>query len=137
MNRQIYLKMKLVVGFTVVHYQSDFEYDKEFLEKNPKEFIWGVHPNGTHIFRIYEPQDLPKAGEEIPYLFGKATREHIVHDGLNAMEKSNEIFEGIDFYYIAPQSRIFRKVLQKEAVEIIRENVETLEKLWLEQKERS
>lgn len=83
MNRTIYLKMKLVVGFTMIHYQSDFEYDKEFMEKcNPQKFIWVVRQNGTHIFRIYEPQDLPKAGEQIPYLFGMADLEHIVSTGV-------------------------------------------------------
>ena len=133
MNRTIYLKMKLVVGFTMIHYQSDFEYDKEFMEKcNPQKFIWVVRQNGTHIFRIYEPQDLPKAGEQIPYLFGMADLEHIVRDGLEAIEKINESIGECDFYYIAPPQDIFRKILHKEAVEIIRENVETLEKLWRE-----
>ena len=133
MNRTIYLKMKLIAGFTMIHYQSDFEYDKEFMEKcDPKEFIWIVRPNGTHIFRIYEPQDLPKAGEQVPYLFGMADRKHIVRDGLEAIEKINGSIGECDFYYIAPPQGIFRKIQHKEAVEIIRKNVETLEKHWRE-----
>lgn len=62
----------------------------------------------------------------------RACRQHIVRDGLEAIEKINESIGECDFYYIAPPQDIFRKILHKEAVEIIRENVETLEKLWRE-----
>jgi len=105
MNRSIYLKMKLVVSFSMTYYQTDFSiHDVEFMEANPEaEFIWVVRKSGTHIFRIWKNQDLPPSGVKVPYLFCEATREHIVTDELNALQNSCTPHNH-DFYHIDPQT---------------------------------
>ena len=115
MNRSIYLKMKLVVSFSMTCYQTDFSiHDVEFMEDNPEaEFIWVVRKSGTHIFRIWENQDLPPNGVKVPYLFSEATREHIVADELND-----------------PQNGTFRKITHKEGIEILSRNIENLNYIW-------
>ena len=131
MNRSIYLKMKLVVSFSMTYYQTDFSiHDVEFMEANPEaEFIWVVRKSGTHIFRIWENQDLPPSGIKVPYLFSKATREHIVTDELNALQNSCTPHNH-DFYHIDPQNGTFRKITHKEAIEILSRNIENLNNIW-------
>ena len=131
MNRLIYLKMKLVVSFSMTCYQTDFSiHDVEFMEDNPEaEFIWVVRKSGTHIFRIWKNQDLPPNGVKVPYLFSEATREHIVTDELNALQNSCTPHNH-DFYLIDPQNGTFRKITQKEAIEILSRNIENLNNSW-------
>ena len=131
MNRSIYLKMKLVVSFSMTYFQTDFSiHDVEFMEANPEtEFIWVVRNSGTHIFRIWKNQDLPAAGVEVPYLFSKATREHIITDGLNALQNSCPPHNH-DFYHIDQQNGTFRKITQKEGIEILSRNIENLNNIW-------
>ena len=131
MNRSIYLKMKLVVSFSMTCYQTDFSiHDVEFMEDNPEaEFIWVVRKSGTHIFRIWENQDLPQNGVKVPYLFSEATREHIVTDELNALQNSC-LPHSHDFYHIDQRNGTFRKITHREGIEILSRNIENLNNIW-------
>ena len=131
MNRSIYLKMKLVVSFSMTCYQTDFSiHDVEFMEDNPDaEFIWVVRKSGTHIFRIWKNQDLPPNGVKVPYLFSEATREHIVTDEFNALQNSCSPHSH-DFYHIDQQNGTFRKITHKEGIEFLSRNLEKLNNIW-------
>ena len=134
MKRMIELKMRFVVNWTLRHYHSDLKHDFAFIQTcDPDRFIWITSESGTHFYRFWKNDELPKAGQRIPYLFGTATREQIVDNELEAFRDC--FHEGShDFYLIEPKIGTFRKIRQKEAVAMLEEHTENLHKLWQEEK---
>ena len=135
MKRTIELKMRFVVAFTLRHYQSDLNRDFKFIQKHdPDRFIWITHDCGTDFLRFWKHEELPKAGQQAPYLFETATREHIVDDELNALR--NSFHEGThDFYLIEPKIGTFRKIRHDEAIVMLEKHVQKLHELWQNEKE--
>lgn len=134
MKRMIELKMRFVVNWTLRHYHSDLKHDFAFIQTcDPDRFIWITSESGTHFYRFWKNDELPKAGQRIPYLFGTATREQIVDNELEAFRDC--FHEGShDFYLIEPKIGTFRKIRQKEAVAMLEEHTENLHKLWRTEK---
>ena len=134
MKRTIELKMRFVVNWTLRHYHSDLKHDFAFIQTcDPDRFIWITSESGTHFYRFWKNDELPKAGQRIPYLFGTATREQIVDNELEAFRDC--FHEGShDFYLIEPKIGTFRKIRQKEAVAMLEEHTENLHKLWRTEK---
>lgn len=137
MKRTIELKMRFIAAFTLHHYQSNLNVDFDFIQKHdPDRFIWITHDCGTHFFRFWKHEELPKAGQHVPYLFGTATREHIVEDELEAFRDC--FHEGFhDFYLIEPQNGTFRKIRKKEAVALLEEHSRKLHELWDKEKQKT
>lgn len=54
-------------------------HDRKNLEKNPGvPFLHWTRPTGTTLALMVGPEDYPAKGEQVPYLFGTADREHIL-----------------------------------------------------------
>ena len=130
-RRAIYLKMKMIVNFTMTAYQTDFTvHDTNFMNKNPHaEFIWIVRASGTHMMRMWKSCELPKAGEAVRYIFSTATREEIV-DGELAAIKNEFNPEWHDFYHVDLSRNIFRKISKSDAIKKLENNVKKLKTLW-------
>ena len=130
-RRAIYLKMKMIVNFTMTAYQTDFTvHDTNFMNKNPHaEFIWIVRQSGTHFLRMWKSEDLPKAGEFVRYIFSEATREGIVDGDLEAL-KTEFHPEWHDFYHVDLSRNIFRKISKGDAIKKLESNVKKLKTLW-------
>lgn len=135
MKRTIELKMRFVVAFTLRHYQSDLNIDYEFIRThNPERLIWITHDCGTHFARFWKAEELPPAGQNVPYLFGTADRNRIVNNELEALR--NCFHEEVhDFYLIEPQIGTFRKIRKKEAIAMLEDHVRKLYELWENPKE--
>ena len=130
-NRAIYLKMKMIVNFTMTAYQTDFTvHDTHFMNRCPDaEFIWIVRSSGTHMVRMWKSNELPQAGEVVRYIFSEATREEIVDMELDAI-KNNYDPEGHDFYHVDLSRNIFRKISRREAIKKVENHVQKLKTLW-------
>ena len=134
MTRAIELKMRFVANRTLRHHHADLRVDFVFFETyNPDRVIWVTSGSGTHFYRFWKNEELPKAGQRIPYLFGTATRERIVDNELEAFRDC--FHEGShDFYLVEPKTGIFRKIRKLEAVTMLAEHARNLHKLWSEEK---
>ncbi len=130
-NRAIYLKMKIIVNFSMTAYQTDFTvHDTHFMNRCPDaEFIWIVRSSGTHMVRMWKSNELPKAGEIVRYIFSEATREEIVDMELEAIKSCYEP-ETHDFYHVDLCHHIFRKITRTDAIKKVENNVQKLKALW-------
>lgn len=58
-------------------------HDKELIEMYPgRKFLHFTRNTGTFLFLMHPADDelFPSKGERVPYLFGTATREHMLED---------------------------------------------------------
>lgn len=135
MKKTIELKMRFVVAFTLRYHQSDLNRDFKFIQKHdPDCFIWITHDCGTNYACFWKAEELPPAGQSVPYLFGMANRERIVDNELKIL--CNCFHEEVyDFYLIEPKIGTFRKIRKKEAVVILEDHVRKLHELWQNEKE--
>ena len=86
MKRTIELKMRFVANWTLRHHHSDLKVDFDFIRTYaPDRFIWITSECGTHFYRFWKNEELPRAGQRVPYLFGTATRERIVDKELETL----------------------------------------------------
>lgn len=63
-------------------YQTDLtKHDREAIESNPGiPFLHWTKDSGTWMVHLWPLEKLPAKGERVPYLFGTATREHVVNE---------------------------------------------------------
>lgn len=82
MESPIYAELFKLTEKHVEHYRTDFDHDKNTLNKSiGDEFIHIARECGTYLGILsYDTTDFPKKGEKTPYLFGTADREHILND---------------------------------------------------------
>jgi hypothetical protein len=84
----IYDQLHALTAEYIKHYRGDLVvHDKRDIEANPGiSFLHWTRESGTHIQFLWpaDHQSWPAKGLLIPYLFGKATREHIL-DQVNAV----------------------------------------------------
>ena len=74
---------KLIQAF---HCDLD-KYDRDILKAiDPTPYLHFTRELGTHLIVLRSASDYPKAGEQIPYLFGTADREHILRSGMSIFE---------------------------------------------------
>lgn len=106
----------------VQHYRDDLiKHDLSWITKNPEvPFLHVARLTGTTLIPLWphDHADLPPAGQEIPYLFGRADREHIVRQALPMVqfeadprngfgpEKVWHHFDGRDLARISPGSGV-------------------------------
>ena len=106
-------------------YQHDLtRIDRESIEKNPDmPFLHFTRNHGTHI--VYMPpadhECWPAPGEVVPYLFGEATRSHIL-DQKNVVVKWCMENSGLRLC-VHFDGRSLREVSPAEAVRICKEYV--------------
>lgn len=113
MKRTIELKMRFVANWTLRHHHSDLKVDFDFIRTYaPDRFIWITSECGTHFYRFWKNEELPRAGQRVPYLFGTATRERFVDKELETLRDCFQ--EGShDFYLIDPEAGTFQKIRKK------------------------
>jgi len=72
-------------------YQKDLlVHDKNHLDKFPdRPFLHFTGSTGTHIITLFFLEDYPKKYEQVPYLFGKADRDHILNELTSVVECMN------------------------------------------------
>lgn len=134
MKRTIELKMRFVANWTLRHHHSDLKVDFDFIRTYaPDRFIWITSECGTHFYRFWKNEELPRAGQRVPYLFGTATRERIVDKELETLRDCFQ--EGShDFYLINPEAGTFQKIRKKEAVAMLEEHTRKLHEIWKTEK---
>ncbi len=110
----------------MTHYHSDLEIDLQVIEKHPYRcpFVHITRKMGTHMFPHTPASMYPKKGEVVPYLFGKADRDHILKSSSiesfkHHIETANYIqmnyFDGFTYDIVEPSNamRNVRKYYEK------------------------
>lgn len=86
-GRKVYDLVHAKASPLIKHYRNDLEViDREVIEKFPGvPFIHYTREMGTHIICMPDANDenWPKHGEKIRYLFGNASRYHILDEKLS------------------------------------------------------
>lgn len=100
--KTIFQQLVSKTDYFVQSYKTDFEHDRKGIEKYPNDnFLHIARKYGTSLFILEEDiSHYPKKGEEVKYLFGYATREHIIKDFYHTAEyycKENK--DGLFHYF--------------------------------------
>lgn len=111
----------------VEHYRSDLLVDDQMIRENPGiPFIHITRSTGTDLQLLFpaDSEHFPPKGQTVPYLFGKANREHIA-DGIVSMIRYHaERNESISYRYFDGESlALISRELAVETVEIWRERI--------------
>jgi len=65
---------------TVVDYRSDIDIDCKEIDKGELRGLVGLRESGTTLIPFTPAEKYPLKGEKVPYLFGRADREHLLQD---------------------------------------------------------
>lgn len=96
-----YEQLEPLVMSTLEHYQTDFTvHDREWLHKNPGiPFILMVRDSGTVMVGMYPAnhESWPLPGEQRKYIFGWATREHMLRDSMTIVHSKSATYRYLHF----------------------------------------
>lgn len=126
MYDQVYEKASPII----TNYREDLEvHDKNELEGYTGDFIHMTRPSGTWIILLYPANHAiwPSKGLEVPYLFGHATREHIV-EGLRAYTSEHTLREHKLFLY--GHNGKVKEISGKEVSEIVEKYIKLTLDTW-------
>ena len=123
-------KLSDAVGHLVINYRNDLlVHDRNEIEKRPDEkFLHWSRESGTHLMFLSGLEVYPAKGTNVPYLFGSASREHILDQKLEFAKyfikceqvRAVHYFNGFDLAETTVQ----------RAVEITREYVDGIVNYW-------
>jgi len=127
----IQIAKKLIVSTLplMTSYKKDLLFhDMNFLKENPGvKFIHFTRETGTAIEGLWPAEKYPAAGKSVAYLFGTATREHILSQLLAVVEyfTKNEC-EKILYY----NGKTLRSITIQRAFDIVREYTNNIKYHW-------
>ena len=133
--QQIHEQLKAAALPLMEHYQEDLtKHDLASITRYPgTPFIHGTRSTGTYIEHMH-PHDSPlwpAAGERIPYLFGTATREHILKGQSTCIEDPDRGATHTWHYY---NGHNLYKITYKEALKIWKHHEQKTLTAWKSQK---
>lgn len=74
------------------YYNDLIEHDKRAIEENPGvPFLHFTGDTGTYLFLMIPAEDYSAKGEVVPYLFGKADRNHILRQFPKTVEHMKQV----------------------------------------------
>lgn len=84
---QLFEKVDSIVKF----YRSDLGIDREMIEKNPNTpFIHAARDTGTYLILMIAAIDYPPVGQDVPYIFGSADRDHLLRGKVCTVKVATE-----------------------------------------------
>lgn len=124
-----YEQLEPLVMTTLECYQTDFTvHDREWLHKNPGiPFILMVREAGTVMVGMYPAnhESWPLPGEERRYIFGWATRQHILRDSMTIVDSNSATYRYVHF-----DGYRVREITQTAASLIARRHVNRVLDAW-------
>jgi hypothetical protein len=96
-----------------------------------RPFLHFSRSNGTHLEWLYSATDeaLPPKGEEVPFLFSTANREHIVRSTLISVQSILRSFGDVKLALHYDGQRV-EQVSFEKALDIARANVQSILSTW-------
>jgi len=92
-------------------------------------FLHYTRDTGTYMLHLIAASEYPAKDKFVPYLFGHADREHILHEAVNMVNcMANRKFGQHVCHYF--DGRKVRKITMDKAVEIIREYKVGIHRQW-------
>ncbi|MCH8044088.1 MAG: hypothetical protein IID44_10275 [Planctomycetes bacterium] len=110
---------------------GDLDIDREMIDGSPgTEFLHWSRLLGTTMDLLFETEDLPAAGEHIPYLFGTADRHHIIKRVVSIAEHYTNPYTDRPLLVLYFDGRRLHKITAERAVDIAKSYRHRLETEW-------
>ena len=134
---ETYTKLEALSGPHVKNYRNDLlVHDKNMIEAYPGlPFIHFSRENGTHLYFLRTADLFPAKGETVKYLFGWASRDHILdteRDALLCIIRENQ--SKIVLHY---DGKTIRKVSSQQALDLYDANASKIRALWAKERRAS
>ena len=95
-------------------------HDKNAIEKDPgMPFLHFTGETGTYIEFLPGPEDYPKKGERVKYLFGTASRNWILSQRTSCVEHMKKLNRQLLVLFFPGADKDVREITQEKAEEII------------------
>lgn len=125
-----YEKLKALCLPHLEAFQTDLlVHDKRSIEDNPGvPFLHFTRAWGTHMVVLIDAKDYPGDGEVVPYLFGRATREHVLAQTVRIVEYMPKMDRQKCVCYF--DGATLKTITQQQAEEIARRYVRKIRRAW-------
>ena len=134
---ELYRELGRRVSPFLKHYRTDLKHDKAWILENPGvPFLHWTGESSTHIVSLdaSDSERWPASGVVVPYLFGRADREHILDQKREATKALNEKFNIRVIYHWNGHN--LQEVNASRAFRIVDEYVSGVHALWNKPKSR-
>lgn len=127
-----YKEIEKIVLPLMTDYQTDLtKHDKAEIARNPNTpFLHYSGDTGTGLIMLVGPEEYPKKGEMVPYLFGQADRHHILKQCLEMAEYyDKERYYAKRVLYF--DGKVLKQIEHKKAVDIAKQYAAGIRRHWL------
>jgi hypothetical protein len=123
-------KLYLLCEPLMLDHQSDLDIDRQLVIAAQSPFIHWTRQSGTCVEPMIAPDQYPKRGERVPYLFGTADREHILNQRIGTAtywtNKNNLPVEACHYF----DGKTLKRITLETAVALMRDYGMQVRNCW-------
>jgi len=132
----VFDKLKAICWEHIEAFENDLlVHDKAMIEEHPGvPFLHWTRASGTHMVMLLPTEQLSKAGEVVPYLFGTADRKHVAKGAVSIAEHCAGPDRSMHKVVLHFDGKSFHRITVERAVTIAKDYYYGLLSEWGEAK---